>query len=459
MVDNTNANHLPSLVENMCFPKDVPMVPTPSTSSKICSVAPVSLFCLSVVRTQQKSTKENNNDGRNKERGKGDNNQPDDEEDDDDGPTALYGIYATVDPGGQLSVVEHPETGVLLHVPFVVCVLTYEATELRRLSTCVRAVVHMEEERMRLRLQNLRRGSTGSDGSDGGAMHVVTGSGRNGIEQYGALSTASRQKLEQFLNTNTITTTTRTCSLRPNLLPLFEWGGAHLFSTMSIERCLVLLGCALTEQKIIFVSKHTSRLGSSVLAFVSLLSPLTWCGPLVPILPRRLYHILEAPFPLIAGVVGLDKEQLQLRQDDSVIVNLDKGRILLPTSVNRNYIAFKLPNCDHMSHELTTMYEESGLDRKNTRRGSRRRRTPEEDTKILMQMTSVVQAKVKDILQSVSVHLNKDHPQNACDGSRNPRQCKNGGSGGDGSDFKSAHPFLSRAAETQMFDYWQQQEG
>ena len=76
-----------------------------------------------------------------------------------------------------------------------------------------------------------------------------------------------------------------------------------------------------------------------------------------------------------------------------------------------------------------------------------------------MQMTSVVQAKVKDILQSVSAHLNKDQ-QNACDGPRNPRQCKNdggGGRGGEGSDFKSAHPFLSRAAETQMFDYWQQQ--
>ena len=211
----------------------------------------------------------------------------------------------------------------------------------------------------------------------------------------------------------------------PNLLPLFEWGGAQLLAALTVERCLVLLGCALTEQKVIFVSKDTSKLGSSVLAFVSLLAPLTWCGPLIPILPSELHHILDAPFPLIAGVTQLTTRALKQRQDDAVVVNLDKGRILLPSSVNEQYFEFKLPKCELLSHELQLIYAK---DQKDQRTRLHPRRNVSNNK--MMEMSTVVHAAVVDILDSV-LHHEKEM-------------------------LKELNPFLARVADTQMCSHWRQ---
>jgi hypothetical protein len=391
-------NGLPKLVENICFPNNVALIERNNNKENVHSLSPISIFSLSVVPLD--------GDGC----GDGDGE-----------PTTLYGIFATIDPSGKLAIVEHDQTGKLIQIPFVVCILTYESTELRHLSKVLRNVVQIEEDRMRTRLQTLRCGGGGGyNGSKNGAIHLAG-------DNYGKLCKSSIHLLESILETTTIISETSSSSTI-NLLPLFEWGGSHLFLTLSIERCMVLLGCALTEQKIIFVSKNTSRLGASVLAFVSLLSPLTWCGPLIPILPNCLEHILEAPFPLIAGVTHLDKNALKQRQNDAVIVNLDKGKLLLPTSVTCNYIEFKLPHCEQISHELTDLY--SGTKGPH---GIGKTQQHHQHHETLLQMTQIVREAILNILHSISHDITDGTTQQ-----------------------ENINPFLVKAKLTQMFSYWKQ---
>jgi hypothetical protein len=426
---------LPSLVEKMCFPNDVQLLPVTNitqSSTGICKLAPISIFCMSVTQKKQNKHGKNNN-ATTASSAKG--------------PTALYGIFASLDPNCELAILEHASTGTLLHVPLKMCILTYESIELLSLAESLRTILRIEEERMRTRLHRLRRGQTDDDNLnniDSGAIHG------KGI-RYGRLCSLAIQQVENVLQT-TVKQQTTICdplTTLPSLLPLFEWGGQHLFTVLSSERILVLLGCALTEQKMIFVSKHLSRLGSSILAFVSLLSPMVWTNPLIPILPSELKHILDAPFPLIVGVTHLNSDDLLARQDDAVIINLDKGRILLPTSVSSCYYEFKLSNCDLLSHELTEIHDKDvivgtrGKNRRFSRSGggSNTGKRTGNNGKGLIEMTRKVKVKMMQILKDVEQYVPN------VQGVAFAKEIKA---------LNDINPFLARVAGTQMCVHWRQ---
>ena len=412
---------IPPLVERMCFPNGI-SIKTANVaarqSSSVCRKAPISLFCMSVAQQKRKKKK--------KKKKTDHANDGDDEDDESKGPTALYGICASFDPSGTLAVVEHKETGTLVRVPLIMCILTYEPSELRSLAATLHDILRMEEERVHNHLHLLRCGK-GGGGSGSGVIHGNSTKGASDAT-YGKLGMRARERVTQMLQQCVNTTTSSNAPLLPCLLPLFEWGGSNLFKTLTSERVLVLLGCAMTEQKIIFVSKHTSRLGASVLAFVSLLSPMTWCGPLIPILPSELEHILDAPFPLIAGVTRLTPEALQQRQDDAVIVNLDKGRILLPTSVNSSYHSFKLPHCDRLSYELTAIHQTSDGEQGGAGAG-------------LVEMTRKVKENVLEILKDVKSRVP------SVDGEEYAQDVEV---------LMDMDPFLAKVAGTQMCSHWRQ---
>ena len=134
-----------------------------------------------------------------------------------------------------------------------------------------------------------------------------------------------------------------------------------LIRAISLERILVLLGCALTETKIVFVSKNASILGSSVLAFSALLLPFVWSGPFVPVLPTHLLHMLDAPVPILVGITRMNKSIVEQREHDTVIVDLDRGRIFLPTMISAAFHNFKMKDLEsfcakyrHLEQELDT---------------------------------------------------------------------------------------------------------
>jgi len=84
-----------------------------------------------------------------------------------------------------------------------------------------------------------------------------------------------------------------------------EWSVPVMLSKLTLENVLLVLGCALVELQIVFVSQDLQTLSASALALVSLLRPLRWAGPLISTLPSELYEYLDSPVPLILGVVSL----------------------------------------------------------------------------------------------------------------------------------------------------------
>ncbi len=137
-------------------------------------------------------------------------------------------------------------------------------------------------------------------------------------------------------------------------LSMTKWGGPVLLSALSVDRLVLLLGYALLEQKIVFYSKNVYTASACVLAFESLLRPLKWAGPVIPILPRKVITCVDAPVPVIVGVTSAPRNFLQTRRD-VVLVKLDEGTIVLPegnadgcTSMH----LFRFPGCDHLCHKL-----------------------------------------------------------------------------------------------------------
>ena len=79
------------------------------------------------------------------------------------------------------------------------------------------------------------------------------------------------------------------------------WFCPTLFSQLSFEILEKLISAVFLEKSIVFIGQQNS-LSSAILGFNSLLYPFKWCLALVPILPRPLIEMLEAPLPLLVGI-------------------------------------------------------------------------------------------------------------------------------------------------------------
>ena len=84
-----------------------------------------------------------------------------------------------------------------------------------------------------------------------------------------------------------------------------QWNCNLAWTHITPEMLLDLLELALREAKIIVVDKNLGMLSAAVYSLAPLLSPLKWSGVFLPILPSKLSEFLEAPVPIIAGVVEL----------------------------------------------------------------------------------------------------------------------------------------------------------
>ncbi|KAH6622893.1 AEX-3 domain-containing protein [Chaetomium tenue] len=99
-----------------------------------------------------------------------------------------------------------------------------------------------------------------------------------------------------------------------------------LFRCLSLENIVLLLECAMSEARIIFLSSHTGMLHLACHALANLLYPLKWASIFIPVLPARLISALEAPCPYIVGVERR-YEKIELPDDDYVLVDLDRDSI------------------------------------------------------------------------------------------------------------------------------------
>lgn len=136
-----------------------------------------------------------------------------------------------------------------------------------------------------------------------------------------------------------------------------EWALPKMFRTLALENVLLVLGCALVELQIVFVSQHLRTLSACTLGLVSMLRPLRWVGPLVSALPAKMYEYLDSPVPLVLGVLSLPLDFYQ--GADMVLVFADEDRVRLPPKLLARpgaHLSIQLPQLSQLAHDMTSNY-------------------------------------------------------------------------------------------------------
>ncbi|GAA6102774.1 myotubularin-related protein 5 isoform X1 [Tachysurus ichikawai] len=94
-------------------------------------------------------------------------------------------------------------------------------------------------------------------------------------------------------------------------LPVSGSSVAQLFRQLGIVNVLYLFCAALTEHKILFLSKSYQRLTDSCRALLAIMFPLKYSFTYVPILPGKLLEVLSTPTPFIIGVNSFFRSETQ----------------------------------------------------------------------------------------------------------------------------------------------------
>ncbi|KAG8524265.1 Myotubularin-related protein 13, partial [Galemys pyrenaicus] len=118
-------------------------------------------------------------------------------------------------------------------------------------------------------------------------------------------------------------------------LPVTGTSVALLFQQLGIQNVLSLFCAVLTENKVLFHSASFQRLSDACRALESLIFPLKYSYPYIPILPAQLLEVLSSPTPFIIGVHSIFKTDIH-ELLDVIIADLDGGTI-------------KIPECIHLS--------------------------------------------------------------------------------------------------------------
>ncbi|KAJ3075723.1 hypothetical protein HDU98_007115 [Podochytrium sp. JEL0797] len=104
-----------------------------------------------------------------------------------------------------------------------------------------------------------------------------------------------------------------------------------LFRTLSVTHIITLFEHALTEKRILFLSKHYSMLTLACESLVLLLYPFTWQHHYIPILPVEGIKILQATMPFMVGVhkdyFGKSEELEADWKNEICIVDLDTNTL------------------------------------------------------------------------------------------------------------------------------------
>uniref|UniRef100_A0A8C9SVX1 SET binding factor 2 n=1 Tax=Scleropages formosus TaxID=113540 RepID=A0A8C9SVX1_SCLFO len=142
-----------------------------------------------------------------------------------------------------------------------------------------------------------------------------------GSQKLFSLGAGDRQLIQTPLNSN---------------LPITYKSVALLFQQLGIQNVLSLFCAVLTEHKVLFHSTSYQRLGEACRALESLMFPLRYSYPYIPVLPSRLLEVLSSPTPFIIGVHSMFQSEIQ-ELLDVIVADLDGGTI-------------KIPECIHLSH-------------------------------------------------------------------------------------------------------------
>ncbi|XP_050430710.1 DENN domain-containing protein Crag isoform X4 [Adelges cooleyi] len=128
---------------------------------------------------------------------------------------------------------------------------------------------------------------------------------------------------------------------QPEDLPIPRSGaGFHqMIMNLHPDNCLLLLLCALTEQKLLIHSLRPDVLTAVAEAVSTLIFPFKWQCPYIPLCPLSLAEVLHAPLPFL---IGVDSRFFDLYEPptDVTCVDLDTNTITL--CEEKKYLTTKL---------------------------------------------------------------------------------------------------------------------
>ena len=121
-----------------------------------------------------------------------------------------------------------------------------------------------------------------------------------------------------------------------NELPGLNFSLRPLVQLLSIDNIVTIFGCLLVEAKVALVSRHLSLLTPVASGLLSLLFPFDWQGAFIPIMPKSMIEVLDAPVPFF---VGLEASSLEghRKPAEVVYVELDYDRVDLGIDEGTGY--------------------------------------------------------------------------------------------------------------------------
>uniref|UniRef100_A0A8B9SDL7 SET binding factor 2 n=1 Tax=Apteryx owenii TaxID=8824 RepID=A0A8B9SDL7_APTOW len=144
-------------------------------------------------------------------------------------------------------------------------------------------------------------------------------------------------------------------------LPVTGTSVALLFQQLGIQNVLSLFCAVLTENKVLFHSTSFQRLSDACRALESLMFPLKYSYPYIPILPAQLLEVLSSPTPFIIGVHSIFRNDIH-ELLDVIIADLDGGTIKIPECIHLSQLPEPLLHQTQMALSLKRLEIEKGFD-------------------------------------------------------------------------------------------------
>ena len=116
-----------------------------------------------------------------------------------------------------------------------------------------------------------------------------------------------------------------------NQLPMVDFSYRPLFACLSVDNIVTAFRMICGEFSICFVSKNLALLTPVQEAMLSLLFPLVWQGVYIPVLPKHMLEVLDAPVPIVAGIHSsyISNIPLSHRPAEVLFVDIDNDTIHL----------------------------------------------------------------------------------------------------------------------------------
>ncbi|XP_075545658.1 rab3 GDP-GTP exchange factor isoform X1 [Dermacentor variabilis] len=125
---------------------------------------------------------------------------------------------------------------------------------------------------------------------------------------------------------------------------------------LGVDTCIKVLTCIVLEHKLVLQSRDYNALSMSVMAFVTMIYPLEYMFPVIPLLPTCMAsaeQLLLAPTPFIIGVPAtfFKLKRSFCLPDDVWLVDLDSNSVLKPPGVE-DLPPLPDPEGSHLSYHL-----------------------------------------------------------------------------------------------------------